>query len=224
MLAALVYAPMVLDLSPAADVSWFAGTAARVLLAADLAGGVDPRADPAAPDQGLRNAGRAWLDLVHGMAATSSEARAVNDALWPLQQLVSGGAVSGDALRAWVATLPKEPAVDALQRQELLLGLLTSLGDDVTIADWQPLLAQGAPPAEAAAPVASPLLWQAVTLAAKARHIGDCVALSLQLVGGDTGQQPPRLAVLKAIESLTTAGRVVDARPLAIETALVQGL
>ena len=208
----LVFSEMVLQMPPSADLAWFAGTAVRVLIAADHAGVVT------APSR-LKT----WLDLVQGMSATSEESAIVNSRLFPYRQLLAGGPISSDVLQAWAATLKDMPPAQARAQQEFLLGQLTTLGDPVSLDAWQGLLDGGEPlPAPTVAP---PLAaWHALTAATVQRRLGEAVALALQLLGRVGINPPSDLAVGRALESLATLQRGADARAISVELALDRGL
>src|SRR5262249_33807193 len=133
-LAGLVYDAAVRGMTPEADLVWFAGTAARILLIG--------AASPPAGGQDARTLAQAWLDLVAGLAPPPQEASAVNDTLWPIRQLSLGGTVARDPLLMWAAA-DNDAAPDlALGHRALVLSLLSALGDGITLADWEPLLAE----------------------------------------------------------------------------------
>ena len=214
MLTGLVYAAAVREMNPEADLVWFAGTAVRILL-------IDSAAPPAGA-QDARSLAQAWLDLAAGLAATAQEASAVNDTLWPIRQLVTGGTVVRDPLLMWAAA-DSDAAPDLAQgRRVLMLSLLSALGDGVTLADWEPLLAEQGQ--DQSPPVAAPsvIAWQSLTLASRGRRIGETVALALQML--DARRPPQATTYAKAVESLVAIGRAADARAVATDIALARGL
>lgn len=213
-LAGLVYGAAVREMMPAADLVWFAGTAARILLAD--AGPQPPGA------QDARSLAQAWLDLAASLAATAQEASAVNDTLWPIRQLVTGGAVARDPMLMWAAADSDAFPDLALSRRAMMLSLLAALGDGVTLADWEPLLVEQAE--DQSPPVAAPsvIAWQSLTLASRTRRIGETVALALQML--DARRPPQATAYAKAVESLVAIGRTADARAVATDLALARGL
>jgi hypothetical protein len=199
-----VYGPLLADLPPTPDLLWFAGHAARGLLAAGM------------PDKAA-----AWLDLVRQMARGSLEASGLADSLWAVEHLGRSdgrGELLPRALRAWQAGVP--PEAGALQRQTLL-NLLGALGDPVAIEDWRAVMA--APPAASTA-APSPALWQGLTLAARDGRGGETTAFGLAALGDAGPHVGSPVTLAKVIESLMMAGREADARALAVEAALVAGL
>ncbi len=199
-----VYAPLITEFEPSPDLIWFAGAAARALLAA-----------------GEHQKAFGWIDLATQMARGSSDAANVADGLWAIHRMATPGAgtmVSTQSFRAWQASLP---AAQAAALREPLLNLLTALGDQVPPDEW--LSVVGTSNGANAAPPPS-YVWNGLSLAARDDRVGDAAALSLIALGdvGPHGTSPVTLA--KVIETLRAVGRENDARALAVEAALVQGL
>ncbi|MSO96832.1 MAG: hypothetical protein EXR11_01235 [Rhodospirillaceae bacterium] len=202
---ARIYAPFLSELTPSPDLIWFAGHAARGLLAA-----------------GARDAALPWFELTRQMSRTSIEAAGIADGLWAVEHMAekgSRGNITPQNIRAWQATIP---AAGAIAPRERLLNLLMSLGDPISATDWLPVVT--APVKHAAMTPLSSHLWHALSLAARDANLGDTVALALVALGDDgpTGASP--LTLNKVIESLMIVGREDDARALAAEAALVLGL
>jgi len=203
---AQVYAPMLNAMPPSPELIWFAGTAARALLAS----GDDDRA-------------REWLDMARSLALTSIEAAGITDSLWPLDHLLtpfSQGRPPAQTMLAWQAALTGTETAKR-DMKEMLLNLLVATGDMVTAEDWLPTLS-GRAFTDARQP--APHLWHGLALAARDGRLGEAVAISLIVLGnGDLAETPP-LTLYKVIDSLMAAGREQDARALAVEAALVAGL
>jgi hypothetical protein len=225
-LTALVYAPMVQQLPTAADLAWFAGSAVRILLAAETSG----VADQATPGAGVRAQVQSWFDLARGMAATSQEVAPINAGLWPYRQLLAGGQFSRQDMGAWLDTLAPAAAdsaetevagVRALTARDLMLNLLAGVGDGVTAADWLPLLA--ATPTEVRVSTAPSAVWHSLAVATRDKRVGEAVALALHMMAASPAPREP-LAIAHALEGLAAAGRIADARALALEMALQRGL
>jgi len=199
-----VYAPMLAEFQPSPELIWFAGPAARGLLAA-----------------GQSDKAKAWIDLANQMARGSIEAANVANSLWAIEHIMSsnGARLTPQALRAWQASIP--PAQAATLR-EGLLNLLTSLGDTVTADQWLSIV--GAPVTAATAPNTPPYVWHGLSLATRQDRVGDVGALSLIALSEAGPHRVAPLTLGKVIESLMVAGREADARALATEAALVQGL
>jgi hypothetical protein len=200
-----VYAPLLAELAPAPDLIWFSGHAARALLAA-----------------GLTDQAAAWVDLARQMARTSIEAAEIADGLWALEHLGALGAssdVTPQAIRSWQATVPAPAAIVSRER---LLNLLAALGDPIPAAEWLPVISAPTKPIDAVHPPAH--IWQGLALAARDARLGDTVALALVALGEEGPHRSSPLTLHRVIESLIVAGRDGEARALALEAALVQGL
>lgn len=208
-----VYAEMLAEMEPGADLVWFSGVAARGLLAAGPA------------DKAAMNKARIWLDLARNMARTSREASQIADGLWPIDRLLTGDGspIPPQALRAWAAAFPPStPAETIAASQELVLSLLTAVGEPVTSADWLPVM--GGAVLANIGDLIMPHMWNGLALAAKDHRAGEVVALAL-VVLGEAGPAEAALPALQhVIESLRAAGRESDARAVAVETLLALGL
>ncbi len=206
------YANMLEEMEPSGDLVWFAGTAARALLAAGP------------EDRVATEKAKGWVDLSRNMARTSSDAGLVADSIWPVEKLLapSGTPIPPQALRAWTAALPTNLAPDvAAQRRETLLSVLAAAGEPVTSADWQGLL--NGPVKSANVSLLSPAIWNGLDLAAKSKRVGEASALALVALGED-GTHISLASLQHVIESLRAVGREDDARALAVEALLVSGL
>ncbi len=210
------YAEMLGEMEPTADLVWFAGTAARALLAVGPA------------DKTATTKGKAWLDLARNMGRSSREAGQIADSLWPIERLLTGTAATAvqlppQALRGWAAALPPAtPAPDIASKREIVLSLLTAAGEPVTAADWLPVMG-GSVRADGAAGL-SPHIWNGLDLAAKAGRAGEATVLALAALDEDGLMRVSLPALQQVIASLRIAGRETDARALAVEALLVLGL
>jgi hypothetical protein len=196
---------MLAEFVPSPDLIWFSGHAARGLLAAGVA-------DKAA----------VWMDLTRQMARTSIEAAEIADGLWALEHVGTLGApvaATPQNIRSWQATVPGPTAVAARER---LLNLLTALGDPIAAAEWLPVISSPTKPIDGAHPPAH--VWHGLTLAARDQRLGDVVVLALVALGEGGPHRASPLTLHHVIANLMTAGRESDARALALEAALVQGL
>jgi hypothetical protein len=200
-----VYVPLLDEMEPSTELIWFAGDAVRALLAAGE------------PDKAKR-----WLDLAHTMARTSSDAALIDEGLFPIERLMNtggGGAVPARALQAWIATLPEDTAAAA--RASALI-LLTAVGDQVSAADWQPLFANL--PAASPSPTIAAPVWNGLAVSARGKEAGASALFAL-IALGDGGPGRVNFATIQTVVgSLVAVGRESDARALALEAALVQGL
>lgn len=197
------YAGMLSEMEASGEMVWFAGTAARALLAA-----------------GELAKAKVWLDLLHSMSRNNLEAGVIADNLWPLERLLSPaeGEMPAGAIRTWAASVPE--VVRAAQRQ-LLYTLFIAVGESVNPG----VFAQGLnDQADQDAPGVRPAVWNGLTAAARGRRVGETAALSLIALGGDGPAKAASATLQKVIESLMTVGRDADARALAVESALIHGL
>lgn len=213
-----VYAALLDEMEPVADHVWFAGTAVRALLAAATS-----EKGPAAKAAGDK--AKAWLDLARSMGRTSREATQIAEGLWPLEKLMAGTGdhVSADIVQAWTASLPATlPPGVITARREIMLSLLTAVGEPVTVAEWTPLM--GGSATQDGARSLAPHLWNGIALAAKDRRAAETAMLSLVALGEGGPGKAAMPSLQHVIESLRAAGRESDARALAIEAALVLGL
>lgn len=197
------YAGMLSEMEASGEMVWFAGTAARALLAA-----------------GELAKAKVWLDLLHSMSRNNLEAGVIADNLWPLERLLSPaeGEMPAGAIRTWAASVPE--VVRNAQR-ELLYTLFIAVGESVNPG----VFAQGLnDQADQSAPGVRPAIWNGLTAAARGRRVGEAAALSLIALGGDGPAKAAPATLQKVIESLMTVGRDADARALAVESALIHGL
>ncbi|MBL8644220.1 MAG: hypothetical protein JNK21_09825 [Rhodospirillaceae bacterium] len=200
-----VYAPLLAEFEPGPDLIWFAGHAARGLLAAGM------------PDKAQR-----WIDLAQQMARGSQEAALVADSLWAVDHIAKAGstrALSAQTFRAWQAALP---AAKAAALRGDLLNLLAALGDKIPREEW--LSVVGTAPDEDAAAAPPAYVWHGLSLAVRENRVGDAAALALIALGDAGPRASAPSTVAKVIESLKAVGREADARLIAAEAALVLGL
>ncbi len=208
-----VYAEMLTEMEPSADLVWFAGIAARALLASGPA------------DKAATAKARTWLDLARGMARSSREAGQIADGLWPIERLLTGNGapIPPQVLRAWAAAMPASTAAETIAaNQEVVLSLLTGAGEPVSPADWLPVM--GKPARGSGSGVLAPHVWNGLVLAAKDGRAGETAALALVALGEDSPARTAPPTLQHVIESLRAAGRAPDARAVALETLLALGL
>lgn len=209
-----VYAGLIGEMEPTSDLVWFAGTAARALLAAGP------------EDKAARTKAKAWLDLARNMGRTSREAGQIADGLWPIEAMMTESAASRlppQAVRGWVGSLPPTtPAEMIAVKQGAMLSLLMAVGEPVASSDW--LGSTNASPVLDNVIILAPHLWNGLTLAAKDKRAGETAAFALVAVGENSPARAAMPALQHVIESLRLAGRADDARALAVEAALVLGL
>jgi hypothetical protein len=203
LMAARLYAPSLAEITPSADLLWFAGDAGRVFFAT-----------------GRYEAGAAWLSLLRAAASKNPEAARNATRLWAFARLAgqTGGAESiskadADVLQAVVGG-------EAPGRTTLFFAALQGLGD-LPSADWIELVSGNAVMA-AMAPEAA--LVYALDQTSAAGHLGETVLLSLLLLGQSGPGQSAPTALAQVLDALMAVGLEQEARALALEAAVAQGL
>ncbi|CAA7611320.1 Antifreeze glycopeptide polyprotein [Candidatus Terasakiella magnetica] len=195
---ARLYAPLISEIKPSPELAPFAVMAARALYAAarpEAAGG--------------------WLALAKSDPATAKAA----DEMWPLTRLTRSG---GEEMGSTLLYAALRPASDHAERRSLVaLDLLQAVGEKVPAAEWLATL-QG--PAVAAATTPKPQIKVLQRNAAEALRVGETVLLTLISLG-DTGLDKTDPETLnRAVQYLRLAGFDREARELAVEAALANGL
>ncbi len=190
-----------------ADLFWFAGDAARALLAA---------AEPAA-------AGR-WYQLASALGAANPEALAIADGLWPIMTLANAAPKQAfDAARfeAWLEANSGSATPEIGRRANLALSLMQASGAKVPPALWRSL-ALGA--MNEAASVATPAVVFALDDAIGAKRLGETALLGLAALG-EAGPSGAATATLgRVVAGLVALGLDQPARALALEAALGKSL
>ncbi|MGD9538357.1 MAG: hypothetical protein AB7P52_15870 [Alphaproteobacteria bacterium] len=188
--------------------TWFAGDAARALLAAS---------EPAMAAN--------WYRLATQQATVDPEADATALSLWPIMTLAGEAPARGfDANRfeAWLEAEGGAGVPSASAKANLMLTLLQAAGSaDVPPSVWRSL-ALGVMNEEAH--VATPAASFALDDAAGSKRVGEAVLLGLVALG-NAGPSAAATATLgQVVKSLTTVGLGGPARALALEAALGKGL
>jgi hypothetical protein len=200
-----IYAPLIIEITPSPDLIWFSGAAARALLAA-----------------GEREKGREWLELARSMARTSIEAGQVADGLWPIDRLLTEDApdrLPPQALQAWRETIAQDRRAEY---QGLLLNILAAVGEPITASDW--LSAMDNSPPQVTMLVTPPRIINGLDLARRDKRVGETVVFALLALGEDGPSNVEPAALQDVIAGLMAVGRERDARALAVEALLVEGL
>lgn len=200
-----VYAPLIQEIPPSPELVWFSGAAARALIAGgDLA------------------KGREWLALARSMARTSIEAGQIADGLWPIDRLLTEGAPSRlppQALQAWRETVAQDRRSEY---QGVLLNILTAVGEPITASDW--LSAMDNSPPEVTMLVTPPRIINGLNLAQREKRVGETAVFALLALGDEGPSSVEPAAIQDVIHGLMAVGREHDARALAVEALLVEGL
>ncbi len=194
--------PLVREMAPAIELSWFARDAARALFFT-----------------GMHERALAWFELLRKQSAINPRAADATIALWPIARLANpGGRVPWDAglLEAWWNTR-KDEVVDIEARAGLLYSLLTAFGDRIDPAAWRTIL--GGPSHEQAA-VPVPAVWNLLSAAAIAGRRGEAVLLALVALGEAGPARADPLTLAAVLPALWAVGLEREARALAIEAAI----
>ncbi|HXP95120.1 MAG TPA: antifreeze protein [Telmatospirillum sp.] len=207
--AARLYAPQIAALRPTPDLASFSIVAARALYAA-----------------GRFDAATAWVTLARS-GDPSVAAAAVG--LWPLARMATTDApqaVPTGTLAAWRKARGEFPPAIAQRRLLVCFGLLAALGDKVTGDDWLALYDDPAT-GGAALPAASAqrgALWHGLRVATEDLRLGETVMFSLASFGDGGLAQADPTDLYRVVAALHLIGLDGDARALAVEAAIANGL
>lgn len=204
--AARIYLPMIERIAPEAANAAFAETAGRALY---LGGRYELAA--------------AWTDLARAEAPRNPEAAAAVPVLSLLTRVAGGGeplAWDAAAVAAWRQAQEAGGDAEADLRAARLFAVLDGLGQPAGPA-WR-VLADPAAPGEAVLP--HPALWFALGDAAAAGRIGETVMLALFVLGPDGPGGSHPVALARALSALRGIGLEEEARAIAFEAALANGV
>jgi hypothetical protein len=199
--------PMLKAMKPTSALVWFAGTAARTLIAV-----------------GEFDHARKWIELDLRYARENSGENAPPHDIWPLAILIGAegsGEASATALQSWWQNQNQEDAAAKINTGRTLFSLLDAFDVAVPASLWTPIL--GAPPVQGMR-YPRPGIQSALRRAVTAGHKGEVVALSL-LALGEVGPTPNNLnAVNLSIRALSKVGLTMEAQRVALEAAVAAGL
>lgn len=200
----MVYAPALKQIDPTGDLVWFAGNAARALIAA-----------------GQMETGKRWLELSQLYARTSIEASDVSAAMWPVERQLLPSMTNRFTPVRFKRWEESRPSTRVAADKALVLSTLTAFGESVSTVDWMNLMDRRT---RSSIDMPRPHIWNGLALAAENGRVGETVLLSLIALGEDGPAGASPLLLSRVIESLMTVGLEQDARRLAVEAALAQGL
>jgi hypothetical protein len=202
-----LYQDILVELPVSAELSWFAGTASRALLALAKTEAAEP-----------------WLTLLRQRAHRDKDAQAAQNSMWVLGLLAGESSYrldDQDAMSAWLKVRRTEEPKAAEYKAGLALTLFDALGMDVPAGYWQMLLGQSRWRSVALPP---PTFRRALKNASVSGRRGETVLLTLLILG----REGPALADIEvlqeAVVALQTVGLQTDAQALALEAALASGL
>ena len=199
-----VYAPLLKTIEPTGDLVWFAGNAARALLATSE-----------------MEAGMAWLDLSQLYARTSIEASEVAAAMWPTERQLQPTITNRFTplrLKRWEDSRP--PGLRAADKA-LILSSFMALGEPVDSQDWLDLMDRRT---HSSIDLPRPQIWNGLSLAAQSGRIGETVLFAVLALNEDGPAAVSPVVLSHVVSSLKSIGLENEARRVAVEAALAQGL
>ncbi len=200
----IIFAPLIAELAPAGDLVWFAGNAARALLAA-----------------GEPEAGRAWLELTRIYARTSIDAAEVAAAMWPIERQFQPMVINRFTplrFKRWEETRsPGRLSAD----KTLVLSTLTALDETVTIADWMSLMDRQT---QRSSDFPSPQIWNGLIDASVNQRVGESILFALIALGENGPSNVSPIVLSHVILAMIRIGMEDEARQIAVEAAIIQGL
>lgn len=199
--------PIVLSLKPESQLNWFAIDAARALFAG-----------------GYLEEGFAWYKLVLNERDYNNVAQNAEIALWHLAVLADteqSDAISEQKLQRWLDLEIANDSDKNLAKALTFFSLLEALDINVSTKSWLKVL--DVPPKLTERGLN--LAWRrSLRHAAKSKRVGEAILLAA-IGGGEAGAEQMALADVTAIiRALRVLGLEGEARAMAIETALANGL
>jgi hypothetical protein len=199
-----VYAPLLKTIEPTGDLVWFAGNAARGLLASSE-----------------MEAGMAWLELSQLYARTSIEASEVVAAMWPTERQLQPTMVNQFTplrLQRWEDSRP--PGLRAADKA-LILSTFMALGEPVDGQDWLDLMDRRT---HSSIDLPMPQIWHGLSLAAQNGRIGETVLFAVLALNEDGPEGVSPVVLSHVVSSLKAIGLENEARRVAVEASLARGL
>jgi hypothetical protein len=210
---ARVYHRILKEFQPTQNLVWFAPEAARALLAA-----------------GDGPAATIWFNVLRTTGIINEKAAALRDQLMPLARLTGNVADeewSTTKLDGWwraeTATSEEKP-VDierTHKRATLLYNLLEAQGDPVPARRWEALL-DGPPQSSTVMPQSA--LWRSLNKATDEVKKAETVLLAMLALGQAGPTQVNPTVLRQVVTSLRLVGLAQEARALALEAAVAEGL
>ena len=199
---ALAYGPLIAALTPSTEMTWFAGDAARVLIAAgDVVGA------------------RKWLAFAKAQGLKGDK----KFALWPLQVFLLDGSaadITPKDIKGWWNSRSSS-GVAAINQARILFSLFSAMGVSVPSDLWAKLLGNGQ---ATKAFVPSAVVRNVLSRAAVAGSRGGTIAMALVALG-ERGTGVDNLsAVEMAISALKKIEFAPEAKAIALEAAIEAGL
>ncbi len=187
-----------------ASFAWFADTAGRALYVL-----------------GRYEEATAWLLLARQEAAISARAAVAAHRLWPYSRLAGVAAISNESgLEGWRFAQPDPQGPKVAQQLSLLRVLFEALGETDAMA-WIDLAMTDD---ERARPLPEASLLYALEDASYSGRLGETVLLALIVMGDTPPAEAHPLALNAVLSALMQVGLPLEARALAIEAALGNGI
>jgi hypothetical protein len=214
-----VLEPLLVNMAPTGEMTWFAADAARALFA-------------------LRRPflARRWMAALRQEAARDPEAKTAVDSLWAMARLAGVGetgdagatspgavadGVQGLDAESWRAAVRKMAPGEDRRHIADVYTLFRAIGEDVGIDDWRALLGDID---RRTAALPDPAYRAALDAAAAAGRRGEAILLAALMLG-EMGPGDMDLTILAEIAvALRRVGLADEARSLAIEAAVQRGL
>jgi len=198
------FLPLLLEVPASPDLAWFAATAGRALYAA-----------------GQFEAASSWFAVGRQEAMLNPQAATAVAALWPYSRLAGDVALTTDgSLAAWSAMLGTVGDTAQARRQALLRAAFQALGEQDSLP-WNTIAAAADVPAR---PLPAAALLYALQEASESQRMGETVLLTLVVLGTAGPADSHVLALSASIAALRRVGLEQEARALAIEAALANGV
>ncbi len=204
-LMAQVLGPLVGEIPLQPELAWFAETAGRVLYAA-----------------GRFEQASAWLTLARQESLIDSQAAMAVSILWPYSRLAgSPGPASERDLASWAEAQLGLTPEEIAERQLLLRTVFQALGQSDPLI-WSDLV--GAQPSDLAARQPDAAMIYALSEASQLGRLGETVLLALLALGEEGPGKVHPLVLHEVLSALTRVDLVYEARLLAIEAAVANGI
>ncbi len=202
--AARACAPLLFEMTPSSELTWFAADAGRALFVANE-----------------RSRAFAWYDFV--AASHDADAAKARARLWPVAVLSDTEkhlTVNDETVKQWLAA-EKDSNEDGWQeRAALLFGLMDALGESTDNTEWETLVDAGHRQTD----MPDLALWISLGQATDDNHIGATVLYSMLSLGDKGPQGASPIVDQGAVASLAAVGLNDEARRLAVEAAVGHGL
>ena len=170
---------------------------------------------------GELEASRDWLALTQLYARTSIEAADVAAAMWPIErqfQPTFRNRFTPLRLKRWEESRPSGRISDD---KTLVLSTLGSLGEAVTNDDWFDLMDNQS---RRSTEIPSPQIWNGLIDASHNGRLGETVLIALVALGENGLSSISPIVLSHVVSALVQVGLENEARRLAVEAAIIQGL